>query len=365
MSQLLTNTEQLVFALRKLYRQYGYSQFRMSKFESYDLYADKKDFLVSDGIITFTDTDGTLLALKPDVTLSIIKNYRRDTASLQKTYYNENVYRTGSSGQGYREIMQTGLECMGPVDRGVICEVLLLAVKSLSEISEDFVLDISHMGIPEQILAPLSLTSDQRATIMLCLEEKNEDALQSLPFEISDTVMEQLLTLLHAYGPVEEVLMSAQTLSTLPAFAELKELANSLRLLGVADKINLDFSIIGSRNYYNGIIFRGYVAGVPAGILSGGQYDKLMAKMGKPTGGIGFAVYLNELERLAEQHDDFDYDTVLLYDASDAEASITAAEALRADGQEVLMLSEFPQGCTCRNVYQFRDGRLMEIDRTY
>ena len=64
----------LTFALRSLYARRGYRRFRMSKFEEYDLYAGNRDFLVSGDIITFTDTNGKLMALKPDVTLSIIKN---------------------------------------------------------------------------------------------------------------------------------------------------------------------------------------------------------------------------------------------------------------------------------------------------
>ena len=71
---ILKYEERAVFALRQLYKSYGYRQFKMSKFEEYDLYSENKDFLVSDGVITFNDTDGKLLALKPDVTLSIIKH---------------------------------------------------------------------------------------------------------------------------------------------------------------------------------------------------------------------------------------------------------------------------------------------------
>ena len=66
--------ESTVFALRSLYSKYGYSQYKMNKFEEYDLYVKNKDFLISDSVITFTDTNGKLMALKPDVTLSIIKN---------------------------------------------------------------------------------------------------------------------------------------------------------------------------------------------------------------------------------------------------------------------------------------------------
>ena len=73
---LLLDSEKIIFALRSLYSEYGYKPYRMSKFEEYDLYAENKEFLVSDNVITFTDTDGKLMALKPDVSLSIIKNGR-------------------------------------------------------------------------------------------------------------------------------------------------------------------------------------------------------------------------------------------------------------------------------------------------
>ena len=71
---VLKKEERVAIALRSLYKKYGYLPYKMSKFEAYDLYAQNKDFLVGEGVITFTDTDGKLLALKPDVTLSIIKN---------------------------------------------------------------------------------------------------------------------------------------------------------------------------------------------------------------------------------------------------------------------------------------------------
>ena len=71
---VLTRTEKRIFALRTLYSRAGYRSYRMRKFEDYDLYSRNKDFLLSDRVITFTDTNGKLKALKPDVTLSIVKN---------------------------------------------------------------------------------------------------------------------------------------------------------------------------------------------------------------------------------------------------------------------------------------------------
>ena len=128
--KVLKNDEKIIFNLRSLYSKYGYSQFKMSKFEEYDMYVSNKDFLISDNVITFTDTNGKLMALKPDVTLSIIKNAKDIEGYVQKLYYNENVYRVSKGTDSFKEIMQVGLECIGDIDEYSICEVLLLAAKS-------------------------------------------------------------------------------------------------------------------------------------------------------------------------------------------------------------------------------------------
>jgi ATP phosphoribosyltransferase regulatory subunit len=142
--RILKNEERAVYALRSLYRGFGYTPYKMSKFEEYDLYVRNKDFLISDGIITFTDTAGKLLALKPDVTLSIVKNSKDTPSGVEKLYYNENVYRIAKGSRNYKEIMQTGLECIGSIGLYDVCEVLILAVKSLALLDGDWALDISH-----------------------------------------------------------------------------------------------------------------------------------------------------------------------------------------------------------------------------
>ena len=67
------------------------------------------------------------------------------------------------------------------------------------------------------------------------------------------------------------------------------------------DRIQIDFSATGDLRYYNGVAFKGFISGIPGSVLSGGQYDKLMRKMGRKDRAIGFAVFLDMLERLAEE----------------------------------------------------------------
>ena len=151
-ADILKREEKAVFALRSLYRSYGYSPYKMSKFEEYEYYIRNKDFLVSDRFITFNDTNGKLLALKPDVTLSIIKNCDDTPGCKQKVYYNENIYRISENTHQYKEIMQAGLECIGDIDLYDVYEALSLAAQSLALIHEEFVLQISHLGILSAVL---------------------------------------------------------------------------------------------------------------------------------------------------------------------------------------------------------------------
>ena len=171
---ILKHEERAVFTLRSLYRRYGYAPYKMSKFEEYDLYVRNKDFLVSDQIITFSGDRGKLMALKPDVTLSIVKNAPEEPGVVQKVYYNENVYRD------YREIMQAGLECVGDLGDYEIAEVVLLAVKSLQLLGDRFVLDISHMGLLSAVLESCGFDNRQQKQAMEALRRKNGPELKML-----------------------------------------------------------------------------------------------------------------------------------------------------------------------------------------
>ena len=84
MTNILNSGDSVTQSLGKLYRSLGYSRYKMSKFEEYDTYVENKDFLISDRVITFTDVSGKLLAMKPDVTISIIKNTDDDLGKIHK-----------------------------------------------------------------------------------------------------------------------------------------------------------------------------------------------------------------------------------------------------------------------------------------
>ncbi len=295
---ILKNEERAVFALRSLYKSYGYRLFKMNKFEEYDLYSRNKDFLVSDSIITFNDLDGKLLALKPDVTLSIINNTREEKGATEKYYYNENVYRVSESSNSYKEIMQTGLECIGDITDEDICQVTELAIKSLETIGDSFVLDVSHVGLIEALLSDYGIGDNIKPQIIEALIQKNAGVLKAL---CNAEQFEALKCLVKSYSSVEDVLSAveriAQSKEAQLKLIELERVCGYIEKIGYGDKIGIDFSLVNSTGYYSGIVFKGYINGISNRVLSGGSYDVLMQKMGKSSGAIGFAVYLDAIER--------------------------------------------------------------------
>lgn len=357
---ILKSEEQILLRLRELYRRYGYSCFKMSKFEEYDLYSRHKNFLVSDHVITFNDVNGKLMALKPDVTLSIVKNYRGGEGGVSRLYYNENVYRVSPRTHGFQEIMQTGLECLGQLTAYHICEVVSLACMSLSAVSEKSVLNISHMGVLSALLERVDL-GEEREELLRCVEEKNGDGVKEIcrRRQVPERDGELLFYLATAAGSSRELLDRADEMAgagaVREAVGELRTVVEQVSAMSPVP-VQVDFSLVSDMRYYNGIVFQGYVAGVPTGVLRGGQYDQLMEQMGQQASAVGFAVYLDQLERLIPPAD-YDVDVLLLYDGQDdLQAVCSRAAELIAEGNTVSVQTQRPEKLTCRRVEYVREG---------
>ncbi|MBR2723937.1 MAG: ATP phosphoribosyltransferase regulatory subunit [Ruminococcus sp.] len=365
---IIKNDERAVFELRELYRQYGYSRFKMSRFEEYDLYVKNKDFLVSDEVITFTDKNGRLMALKPDVTLSIIKNTVDKPGFIQKVYYNENVYRVSKGTHSFKEIMQAGLECIGDIHSYEIAEVVLLAVKSLSLMHRNFVLDLSHIGLVAAMLEDSGLSYEGKGAAHSFLHQKNSRELRAVCMQenIPEAKTEKLCALVDFCGEPKEVLEKISAFITSDkekeAFEELKSLCDIIENSGFSKSVIIDFSVGNDMKYYSGVVFKGYLEGIPTSILSGGQYDKLLKKMSRTSGAIGFALYLDLLEQFDNMAEGYDVDTVLLYDADCNPLTLTDAVNELAKDTSIRVCTTIPSRLKYRKLVKLTDGRLETLE---
>ncbi len=303
---IMDRRERIGFLLREIYHGHGFSRYRMSKFEEYDLYSRNKEFLLSEGVITFTDQDGRLMALKPDVTLSMVKNLRDCGNSLQKLYYHENVYRVSAGADGFREETQVGVECMGCVDGKVISDTLALAAESLKALSGSWVLEVSHLDLLRAMTDRAAADERTRQRILECAGSKNLHGISEICREggLSEEKAAPLLALMSSYGPAGAVLPRIRKLAEENGCGEsarkLEDALAAFRGPDAGERVWIDFSATGDLRYYNGIAFKGFLQGIPDPVLSGGQYDGLMRRMGRKDRAIGFAVFLNRLDRLEE-----------------------------------------------------------------
>ncbi len=328
--------------LNELYERYGYRKFKMTKFEPYDLYADNRDFLKSNQLITFTDLDGSLLALKPDVTLSIIKS---NLGGEEKVYYNETVYRPKDA--HYREILQSGVECIGKIDAYAEAEVIALAAESLQLLGERFVIRISDAAFLQETFATMGLSESTVSEALRLFSMKNAAGFGQLVQEgkLTEASARTLRQLTELYRPFREGAGALRAYAISNASAQMADhlavLADILERFGVLQYVYLDFSLVNSMDYYNGIIFQGAVEGIPFTVLSGGRYDRLPQKMGRQVGAIGFALDLDTIANYTTQRRDADVDVLILYtEEDDAAVLADTMHGLIAQGMRARSLRQ-------------------------
>lgn len=335
----LRKEERIAMELCCLYRMRGFTEYRMGAFEEYSVYMENKNFLASENMAVFAGADGKLYALRPDVTLSVVKNAKANGCT-EKYFYNEKVYRLEKGSRSYKEVSQIGAEIVGTVDRAAEAEIVVLIKKTLAAAGGRSSLDLSHMGYVNGLCAALCASGAAQEELISFLREKNVHDFEryaektGIEREKADIFKE----VIRLRGEPKRALKRAKELSLneemRAAADELLSLTELLEELGAAREISVNFSIANNADYYNGLIFNGYVEGVPKAVLSGGRYDLLAQKFGKKAQAIGFALYLGELGAYLKE-DAEKTDVLLLYREGREAAALRRAEELNAAGKSV------------------------------
>lgn len=308
---VLRPEEQIALHLRGLYQWHGFQLYHLSSFEEYGLYSQNKNYLDESQVITFTGGDGRIMALKPDITLSIVKN--TPPGETRKVYYNEDVYRHDRQNSEYLRIHQTGLEYIGDIGQKEELEVLHLALESLS-VAGGGVLDISHMGVLKAICQLFPNECHQE--VIKALQQKSPHTLRILGersgvLEEKIQLLEELTTLSgdfnQAYQKAERLLKNPIALDALEEVKSLYDALQKEERIPQNMEIRLDFSIVNDAAYYSGLLFQGFVQNNKQAVLFGGRYDHLLQKQDKSQRGIGFGMHLNDLGREKELDHSNDY----------------------------------------------------------
>ncbi|WP_180946918.1 ATP phosphoribosyltransferase regulatory subunit [Peptostreptococcus faecalis] len=363
----LSNEEIFAFKLSDLYKNNGYKKYSMTKFEPYDIYLEHKRFLSNEGILTFTDATGRLMALRPDVTVSIAKNTQSNVKE-EKFFYDEYVYRIGKNSKECQEIRQIGLEYIGAEDIISEYEVLSLAAKSLDFVNKDYIIDVGHMGFISSFLDELKLTESEQIKILSIMEQKSIHKLESFVAntDLSSSDIDRIIQIMSLEGPFESVLNKIKSIDCNPymtkAVNELLDLFELLKSNNLGEHFYIDFSINNDSDYYNGLVFRGYVAGSPSYVLAGGRYDKLMEKFRKKHPALGFAIYITNLKSILHKNENKKItEAILVYNDADKNTVMEYRKKLQEKHKQLLILKHMPENIPYEHLYIIKNDELEEL----
>lgn len=301
----LSVQERKEIELISLFRRAGYKKCRLGQFDEYELFDQNRAFLEGDKMLTFTDPYGKLYALRPDVTLSVMKQAVYQPDPIYKVYYKENVFRLSSDTHQYEAHAQIGAEAIEKEAVSDGGELLALAQQALACLGDNTVLVLSHMGFllnNEWYVKQEATVKDQ---ILLYIAQKNRHDLQAFLEKAGCSKQEKkkLASVPMLAGRPEkvmEIIKKEQLGQELQIAAE-EVCARVSHLSDIpGQKIMLDFSLVNPLSYYNGLVFQGFLHGCSSYVLSGGRYDHLAKRFlfsaQKNCGAIGFAIDLDVLE---------------------------------------------------------------------
>ena len=283
--------------LRKIFTAYGYSEVITPGLEFYDVFNSKTRYFPPETMYKLVDGKNRLMVMRPDNTMPIARlaatRLREEKLPL-KLYYNQSIFMVNPKNSGRDdEFTQSGIEILGGERVAADYEALSLAAQALFAIDEDFTLEIGESGIFQTVVEDLNLPEEQSERIHSLIESKNFPALNEALAGMSGSAAEAVRALPSLFGESEvfaeaEKYMYSKELRT--KLAGLRATYEALCSMGYSDRIKVDLGLAHKKNYYTGILFRGYVEGYGLPVLSGGRYDDLLGDFGRNAAAVGFAV---------------------------------------------------------------------------
>lgn len=283
-------------ALVALFRRRGYAEVITPEVEFYDLFLQSGNPLPQESMLKIIDRSGKIMVMRPDSTAPIARVAATKLKSLplpQRLYYDQTVFRSGNAHEGgSSEIAQCGVELIGALGKKSDLEMIAMAVDALRACGVPrFYIEVGHVGFFQALAGRMEMPPEAVERMRSYIEGKNYAVLNDLlePYG-GQPACAALRRLPYLFGGVE-VLDEAQALAgPCESLDYLRLLYEELTAAGYGEYVRFDLGLVHQIDYYTGVVFRGYVEGAGAPVLSGGRYDNLVERFGRPAEATGFAV---------------------------------------------------------------------------
>ncbi|MFC4404469.1 ATP phosphoribosyltransferase regulatory subunit [Gracilibacillus xinjiangensis] len=241
-------------------------------------------------MLKWFNSEGEIEVLRPDWTAAVARAIAKQHHAFQKWSYQGSVFRMDKDGT---ESRQAGIEIVHANPFLGESECLLTAIQYLKELEiEEYVIELGHTGIFEQMILPLQLNQDEEEALRLAMHEKRMDLVEELLINYSDEIKQDLVKLIDAYGGIDVISHYEKVWSGHPELLailqHIRKLIELLEATGVSEVI-VDLGRVKNLPYYDGAMFRGFVTKDGSTCFSGGRYDRLYKQFEQETTAVGLA----------------------------------------------------------------------------
>ncbi|MBI1894892.1 MAG: ATP phosphoribosyltransferase regulatory subunit [Candidatus Rokubacteria bacterium] len=289
-----------------VFRLWGFREIVTPAYEYFDVLAVGTDEELQEEMFKFVDREtGRTLALRADVTPQVARivatRLRGEPMPLRLAYVT-NVFRYHEPRVGrHREFYQAGVELVGLEKPEADAEMIAMAIEGLQALGlSAFQVNVGHADFFRGLLEELKVDRGAARELQQALRKKDASELDRLLQEMAPpAATEELLRALPTlYGRADVVERAGRLISnprSERALANLAEVHRLLTVYGLADSVIVDLGEVRGFDYYSGVNFEGYVAGLGAEVCGGGRYDHLLARFGAPLPATGFAFDVGRL----------------------------------------------------------------------
>jgi ATP phosphoribosyltransferase regulatory subunit len=253
----------------------------------------------------FTDNDGRLLALRPDVTSSVARmaaTLLSERPRPLRFCYAAPVFRqqAQSPAEWRRENTQLGCELIGAGGKPADLEILRLAAEILSRLNLQtrYCITINNVEIFNGVAAQMNLTPEAREQFRSLIDTRAAAELQqflqdydsreghafSQPTQLTGTRM--------VIQTARHLITNARSVAALDS---LDELWTEIESLGLQNSFEIDLGNVSSLDYYTGLSLKVFVHGAGTSVGRGGRYDGLTGSFGRAEPAVGFVLNLDAL----------------------------------------------------------------------
>ncbi|HLY18219.1 MAG TPA: histidine--tRNA ligase [Bryobacteraceae bacterium] len=289
---------------------HGFQRFEPPVVESFELLARKAGEEVAQQIYHFEDKSNRQLALRPEVTPSLV---RMISARAQQMVFPAKWWTIGQCFRyermtrgRKREHFQWNLDIVGEPSVQAEAWILACVTSALGALGmgpRDVRIHVNNRQVVAHLLCEMGVPAERHVDVFMVLDKKGK-----VPAETMKEMLVEKGITSAAAAQVMGQLESAAPLAETPAAEEVRRLFDLADAMGFADYLQFDSGVVRGLSYYTGTVFEGFDTERRfRAIFGGGRYDNLFGDMtgaARPAVGMGFgdvviAEILTELKGLS------------------------------------------------------------------